>query len=221
MDPDNVAVVRSGPNLIRVRRLQPDPAWRKGRKHLVGYVGVIGRQEGIDLLLESVRHIVVTKGRTDIQFAIMGSGPEWDAVKAQSEAMGLADYVTFAGRVDDHTLMTVLSTADVCVNPDRPGVMNDKSTMNKIMEYMALGKPIVQYDLTEGRVSAGIASLYARNTDTADFGELIVALMDDPALRARMGDFGERRVREVLSWPHEAPKLVAAYDRVLAPRNKG
>jgi len=221
MDPDNVAVVRSGPNLTRVRRLQPDPAWRKGRKHLVAYVGVIGRQEGLDLLLESVRHIVVTKGRSDIQFAIMGSGPEWDAVKAQSEAMGLADYVTFAGRVDDHTLMTVLSTADVCVNPDRPGVMNDKSTMNKIMEYMALGKPIVQYDLTEGRVSAGIASLYARNTDTADFGDLIVALMDDPALRARMGDFGERRVREVLSWPHEAPKLVAAYDRVLAPRNKG
>jgi glycosyltransferase involved in cell wall biosynthesis len=122
----------------------------------------------------------------------------------------------FTGRVDDATLFSVLSTADVCVNPDRPNAMNDKSTMNKIMEYMALGKPIVQFDLAEGRYSAQDASLYAR--DVADFGDKIVALLDDPELRGAMGAFGRKRVVEELAWPHEIPKLLAAYEMALRAR---
>jgi glycosyltransferase involved in cell wall biosynthesis len=212
MEPSRVFVVRSGPNLDRVRELPPDTAWRRGRAYLVAYIGVIGGQEGIDLLLDAVAHIVRGRNRHDIQFVVMGSGPELSAVQALAGGKGLEDYVTFTGRIDDDTLFTVLSTADVCVNPDRFNEMNDKSTMNKVMEYMALGKPIVQFDLTEGRVSAQGASLYARRNDTADLGDQIVTLVDDPERRRQMGNLGRKRVHHELAWIHEAPKLLAAYD---------
>lgn len=220
MPPERVHVVRSGPNLDRVREQPPDPAWRNGRAHVIGYVGVIGQQEGIDLLLQAMQHIVTVRGRNDTQCVIVGGGPAVEEMRALSVGMGLGDYVTFTGRVDDATLLSALSTADVCVNPDRPNPMNDKSTMNKIMEYMALGKPVVQFDLTEGRVSAQDASLYAVNTSPEDFAEKILELLDDPERRARMGAFGRARVREALSWPHEAPKLLAAYAQLFGePRS--
>jgi glycosyltransferase involved in cell wall biosynthesis len=214
MRPDRVFVVRSGPNLARVRELAPDNTWRNGRLHLVAYVGVIGEQEGIDLLLEAVRHITSTRQRTDVQFVIVGAGPNLETLKQACAQMHLSEFVTFTGRVDDTTLFKVLSTADVCVNPDRPNAMNDMSTMNKIMEYMALGKPIVQFDLAEGRVSAQSASLYARKTDTADFGDKILELIDDLNSRREMGMHGRQRVRDELSWEHEEPKLIAAYEAV-------
>jgi glycosyltransferase involved in cell wall biosynthesis len=179
---------------------------------MAAYVGVIGEQEGIDLLLRAMEHIVRTRGRTDLQMVIVGSGPQFASVSELSKRLALSDYVTFTGRVDDDALMTILSTADVCVNPDRPNSMNDKSTMNKVMEYMALGKPVVQFDLAEGRVSAQGASLYARNTDVADFGNKILELVDDPDRRNAMGAIGRERVLSELSWSHEAPKLLAAYD---------
>jgi glycosyltransferase involved in cell wall biosynthesis len=212
MDPGRVFVVRSVPNLDRVWEMPADASWRRGRRHLVAYIGVIGAQEGIDLLLEAVSHLVEKKGRKDVQFVVMGSGPELEGVRALCSKMGLDEYVTFTGRVDDATLFTVLSTADVCVNPDRFNEMNDKSTMNKIMEYMALSKPIVQFDLTEGRVSAQDASLYARRNDAVDFGEQVARLLDDPERRRAMGELGKRRVHDELAWQHEAPKLLDAYD---------
>jgi glycosyltransferase involved in cell wall biosynthesis len=211
MKPDRVFVVRSGPNLARVTEMPPSPKWCNGRAHLVAYVGVIGEQEGIDLLLESVKHITSTRQRSDVQFVVVGSGPSLETLRQSCAQMRLSDFVTFTGRVDDATLFEVLSTAQVCVNPDRPNAMNDMSTMNKIMEYMALGKPIVQFDLAEGRVSAMAASLYARNTDTSDFGDKILELIDDPDRRDKMGALGRQRVREELSWEHEEPKLIAAY----------
>ncbi|KRR16783.1 glycosyl transferase [Bradyrhizobium lablabi] len=218
MSPDRVFVVRSGPNLSRVRSLPPDPAWKKGRKFLVAYVGVIGEPEGIDLLLESIRHIRRNRSRDDVQFVIVGSGPVLEEVKKLATALELNELVTFTGRVDDETLFTILSTADVCVNPDRPSTINDKSTMNKIMEYMALGRPIVQFNLTEGRVSAAEASLYARNTDTVEFGDKILELIDDPVRRRRMGAFGQKRIRDELAWDHEAPNLLNAYEKVFSLR---
>ena len=218
MKPDRVFVVRSGPNLSRVRSLPPDPSWKNGRKFLVGYVGVIGKQEGIDLLLESIKHIRERRNRDDVQFVIVGSGPELEEVKKLAAALELDELVTFTGRVDDATLFTILSTADVCVNPDRPNAMNDKSTMNKIMEYMALGKPIVQFDLTEGRVSAEEASVYAKNTDTAEFGDKILELIDDPARRDRMGAFGRKRIYGELAWDHETTKLLGAYEKTFSLR---
>ncbi|MEO8406164.1 MAG: glycosyltransferase family 4 protein, partial [Chitinophagaceae bacterium] len=151
MPPEKVTVVRSGPKLDRLRITAGNEKYKKGRKYLIGYVGVIGEQEGIDLLLEAAAHIV--KQRQDVQFAIVGGGTDVDKLKLLSISMGLGEYVDFYGRVDDETMVDVLNTADVCVNPDKPTEMNNLSTMNKIMEYMALKKPIVQFDLKEGKVS--------------------------------------------------------------------
>jgi len=221
MDPDRVFVVRSGPNLDRLRLIDPVPALRNGRKYLVGYVGVMGQQEGIDYLLRSIRHIVVDLGRDDIQFGLVGGGTELDELKNYAREQGVEEYVTFTGRVPDQDLLEMLNTADVCVNPDVANDMNDKSTMNKIMEYMALGKPIVQFDLTEGRFSAQEASLYANRNDEDDFARKIVELVDDPEKRARMGRFGRRRVEEELEWRYEVPRLLGAYDVLFGSRTAG
>jgi len=211
MDPQKVFVVRSGPSLERMKIQPPEPALRHGRKHLVGYVGVMGKQEGIDLLLQAVRHIVRDLDRHDIHFGIVGGGTSLEELRTLAAELGVADYVTFTGRVPDAELLAVLNTADVCVNPDIANDMNDKSTMNKIMEYMALGKPIVQFDLTEGRFSAREASLYARKNDPQDLAAKIVELVDDPVRRETMGAYGRRRVENELEWRYEVPKLLAAY----------
>ena len=188
--PTKIFVVRSGPDLSRMQALPPRPELKRGRAHLVGYVGVIGQQEGIDLLLQAVRVIVRDLGRHDIHFGIVGGGPALTDMQLLARHLGVADYVTFTGRVSDRALLEMLNTADVCVNPDRANAMNDKSTMNKIMEYMALAKPIVQFDLTEGRVSAGDASLYARPNDPADMAAKILTLVDDPRASRRHGRGG-------------------------------
>jgi glycosyltransferase involved in cell wall biosynthesis len=217
MDPERVFVVRSGPSLERLRILPPDESLKRGRRHLVGYVGVMGCQEGIDLLLEAVRSVVHDHGRRDVHFGLVGGGTSLEEMKALAARLDVADYVTFTGRVPDAELLAMLNTADVCVNPDIANDMNDKSTMNKIMEYMALGKPIVQFDLAEGRFSARDASLYARKNDPADMAAKILELVDDPGRRTRMGELGRRRVENELEWRYEVPKLLAAYEEAFAP----
>jgi len=212
MDPDKVFVVRSGPKLDRLKILPAVDSLKNGRKYLVGYVGVMGAQEGIDYLLRSIRYIVKELNRNDVQFGLVGGGTSLCEMQAYAEELGVADYVTFTGRVPDKDLLEMLNTADVCVNPDVANEMNDKSTMNKIMEYMALGKPVVQFDLTEGRFSAQRASLYADRNDEVDFAKKIIELLDKPGLREEMGAFGKRRVEEELEWKYEAPKLLRAYD---------
>ncbi|HLS85612.1 MAG TPA: glycosyltransferase family 4 protein, partial [Burkholderiales bacterium] len=212
MAPGRVFVVRSGPSLERMRIGPPQPALKRGRRFLVGYVGVMGRQEGIDLLLRAAHHMIHSLKRQDVHFGLVGGGTSLEEMKALAAELGVQDHVTFTGRVSDEEMLAVLNTADVCVNPDAPNAMNDISTMNKIMEYMALGKPIVQFDLVEGRFSAQRASLYARRGDVEDFARRIVELLDDPARRHEMGAYGQRRVREALEWRYEAPKLLAAYE---------
>ena len=212
MDPSKVFVVRSGPKLDRLKIIPPVPALKKGRKYLVGYVGVMGAQEGIDYLLRSVKHIVQVMGRDDIHFGLVGGGTDLEAMKHYAEELEVADYVTFTGRVPDQELLEMLNTADVCINPDVANEMNDQSTMNKIMEYMALGKPIVQFDLTEGRFSAQDASLYAKRNDEIDLSEKIVQLLDDPDKRQKMSEIGRNRILNELEWEYEVPKLLAAYE---------
>lgn len=212
MSANRVFVVRSGPSLERLKIVPAESHFKCGRRYLVGYVGVMGRQEGIDHLLRAVHHIVRELGRSDIHFGLVGGGTSLETMKAYAEELGIAGFVTFTGRVSDETMLGMLNTADVCVNPDVANDMNDKSTMNKIMEYMALGKPIVQFDLVEGRVSAQGASLYARRNDAVDFALKIVELIDDPVQRVQMGQFGRRRVMDELEWQFEVPKLLAAYD---------
>ena len=215
MKPQDVFVVRSGPDLSRLIPMRPAERWRNGHRYLVGYVGVMGDQEGIDLLLESAS-LLVARGRDDIQFCLMGGGPSLARLKTMSAELGLEGHVSFPGRSPDVDLFEMLSTADVCVNPDRVNPMNDKSTMNKILEYMAFGRPIVQFEVTEGRVSAGDASLYARPNDPADMADKVEALLADPEARARMGEIGVQRVRQDLSWAHQVPRLLAAYERLFS-----
>jgi len=219
MRPERVFVVRSGPNIERLRITPAKASLKKGRAFLVGYVGVMGAQEGIQYLLEAAAHIVHGIGRHDIHFGLVGSGPELGRLKALASRLDVAGYVTFTGRISDEGLLDMLNTADICVNPDEFNSMNDKSTMNKIAEYMALGKPIVQFDLTEGRYSAQEASLYARRNDAIDLAAKILELPADGELRRRMGAFGRRRVIEHLAWPHEAPKLIEAYRALFALRS--
>lgn len=213
MEPENVQVVRSGPKLDRLKLLPPNNQYKKGRKYLVGYVGTIGEQEGIDLLLESAKYIIAK--RDDVQFAIVGGGSDVDKLKRLSIEMHMEKYVDFYGRINDSEMIGILNTADVCVNPDKPSEMNNLSTMNKIMEYMALKKAIVQYDLKEGRYSAQEASLYAERNSTADFAEKIIYLLDNKEMRDKMGEYGYNRVLNELSWEYESKKLIDIYQKIL------
>ena len=211
---NRVQVVRSGPNLDRLIINKGDIKYKNGRDFLIGYVGVIGEQEGLDLLLKSAQEIV--SKRNDVQFAIIGGGTKLQAIKEMTHKMGLHEYINYYGRVGDEKMINILNTADICVNPDKPTEMNNLSTMNKIMEYMALKKPIVQYDLKEGRVSAQKASLYAKNTSPEDFAEKMLWLLDNPEVRNEMGEFGYKRVINYLSWEFESKKLIAFYNKILS-----
>lgn len=217
MSPDDVFVVRSGADLSRFSGAEPDASLRGGAEHLVAYVGVMGVQEGIDYLLDAV-NVLVREMDRDVRVVLAGSGPDLPRLRARTTEMGLDEHVRFLGRVPDDVLTALLATADVCVNPDEYNAMNDMSTMNKIMDYMALGRPIVQFDLREGRLSAGDASLYASPNDARALAEGIAQLLDDPALRERMGAYGRQRLQETLTWERQVPALLAAYERVLRRR---
>ncbi len=218
---DRIHVVRNGPDLQRVRLLPENSALRRGRRYLVGYVGVMGKQEGIDLLLRIVRNIVYARGRSDIQFALIGDGTELSSMKAYARELKIDEYVTFTGYLQGDGLFELLSTSDVCVSPDFPNEMNNKSTMVKIMEYMALGKPIVQFDLVEGRYSAQQASLYVGRSDEDEFAEKLLFLLAHPDERQRMGQIGRERVLSELAWPHQATKLLSAYEAALSGQWRG
>jgi glycosyltransferase involved in cell wall biosynthesis len=221
MSPEDVFVVRSAPNVQRFANARPDDYWRRGRKHLVGYVGIMGAQDGLDYLIDAANLIIRHRDRDDIQFVLVGGGTELQGLQERVSSLGIGDQVEFTGLVsDDDKLGAILSTADVCVSPDAANRMNDISTMNKIMEYMALGKPVVQFDLHEGRVSAGDASLYATRNDVSSLAENIVRLVDDAELRRRMGEIGQRRLRTLLSWEQQVPQLLAAYERVLSDSSR-
>jgi glycosyltransferase involved in cell wall biosynthesis len=218
MSPENVFVVRSAPNLARFAEAQPDDIWRRGRKHLVGYVGIMGSQDGLDYLIDAADLIIRDWKRDDIQFVLVGAGPELPRLRERVKNLGIADYIEFTGLVSSgQELGSIISTADVCVSPDEANRMNDISTMNKIVEYMALGKPIVQFDLREGRVSAGPASLYAERNDVTSLAQGIVELVDDQELGARMGQLGQERFRATLSWEAQIPQLLSAYKRAGKP----
>jgi glycosyltransferase involved in cell wall biosynthesis len=175
-------------------------------------------QEGLDILLDVARFIKQS-GRRDIQFTCIGGGPGLPSLRQMVKELNLEDTVNFTGRVPDEDLLKILSTADVCVNPDKPCEMNDISTMIKIMEYMALGKPIVQFDMKEGRFSAQAASLYADpGNQIGDFAAKILWLLDNPQARKEMGDFGRQRVQSELAWTYSVQHLLAAYDRAFQKR---
>lgn len=211
MDSNKVIVLRSGPKLERMRIMPPVENIKRGYKYMVGYLGVIGQQEGIEYLLEAAKYI--KEHDNNVFWGIVGGGPHLEALKKQAHDMGLDDCVEFTGRAPDKQMLEYLNTADVCVNSDKYNSMNDKSTMNKILEYMALAKPIVQFDLTEGRYSAQEASLYAKNNDAEDMAKKIMELLDNPELRKKMGAYGRNRVVNELSWEHTSKALLEGYDK--------
>lgn len=219
-DPQNVFVVRNGPDLNTFKPVPLNPALKYGKPFLVGYVGTMNFQEGLDLLIDVVDRIR-QKGRADVHFTCVGGGPELGKLRDLVAKKELDSMMNFTGRVPDADLLEVLSTADICVNPDRPCEMNDLSTMIKIMEYMALGKPIVQFDLREGKFSAQEASLYCdTQNQIEDFADKILWLLDNPEARKKMGEFGRARVEKDLAWEYSVTNLLSAYERVFR-RNGG
>ena len=213
---DDIFVVRNGVEPNRFRAVPPNPALKNGKPYLVGYVGNMGTQEGLDILIDVALELKKI-GRSDVHFTCIGSGPGLASLRRLVKEKQVDDIMTFTGRIPKAELLEILSTADVCVNPDRPCPMNSMSTMIKIMEYMALGKPIVQFEGVEGRFSAQEASLYCNEIDhTTDFANKILWLLDHPEERERMGRFGLRRIEKELAWEYSVEKLLAAYERAFS-----
>jgi glycosyltransferase involved in cell wall biosynthesis len=215
-DPDRVTVVRTGPDPRRLKRVDVDPNLRRGRKHLVAYIGVMGPQDGVDIVLRAADIVVNQLDRDDIAFTLIGSGDCFDDLVALRSELGLSDVVHFTGRVPDEDVAAILSTADVGISPDPKNSLNDVSTMNKTMEYMAFGVPVVAFDLRETRVSAGDGAVYATPNDVAELAGLIVELVDDEVKRVSMGIAGRTRVEDELAWNHQAPRYVRVYDDLLS-----
>jgi glycosyltransferase involved in cell wall biosynthesis len=213
--PEDVYVVRSAPVVERFHEVPVEPELKQGKPYLLAYLGVMGPQDGVDYALRALAKLRDEVGRTDWHAVFVGSGDAFDDMVALSAKLGLANQVEFTGRISDEDLVRYLSTADVCLSPDPLNPLNDVSTMNKVMEYMAMSKPIVSFELREARVSAGDAAVYAPANDETEFAALVSRLLDDPEERVRMGKLGQARVAGPLSWENSAKALLAAYEHAL------
>jgi glycosyltransferase involved in cell wall biosynthesis len=216
--PSRVFIVRNGPDLARVRLTEPDPALRSRARIVLGYLGAMNPQDGVDYMLRALHHLRYALQRTDFHAVAIGDGDSLEELKALSAELGLTDCVTFTGFISDEDMVRLLSTVDICLDPNPSSPLNDVSTWIKVMEYMALGKPFVSFALKETRVSAGEAALYAPPNDVAEFAGAVARLMDDEPLRKSMGQVGRRRVEESLNWAVTSQNLVQAYEVLLGPR---
>jgi glycosyltransferase involved in cell wall biosynthesis len=218
--PADVTVVRTGPDLEQLKRGPECPELRRGHRFLAAYIGVMGPQDGVDVVVRAADIVINKLGRDDIAFTVMGSGDCLEGLIELRDKLGLADHVEFTGRVPDEVVTRVLSTADVGLSPDPKNPLNDLSTMNKSMEYMAFELPVVAFDLRETRISCGDAGVYATPNDEDEFAEAIVALMDDEPKRAELGKLGRERVEQELAWSHQERAYLGVYQRLLraAPR---
>jgi glycosyltransferase involved in cell wall biosynthesis len=217
VDPRRVFVVRNGPDLTRMRLTEPDDRLRALRKSVLVYIGVMGPQDGVDYLLRALRHLVYDLDKLSFYCVIIGTGDAVDDLKRLAHELRIDDYVWFTGFIPEQDLLRYLSTADICVAPDPSSPLNDVSTWIKIMEYMALGKPIVSFDLKESRYSAQDAALYVRPNDELEFARAIETLMARPDLRRKMGEVGRMRIEKELKWDLVKENLVSAY-RTLSRR---
>jgi len=211
VDPADVVVVRTGPDADRLRPGDPEPSLRRGRTFLVAYLGVMGPQDGVDIVVRAADTIVHEWGRKDIAFTLIGSGDCFKDLVALRDALGLEDAVEFTGRIPDGQVHRILSTADVGLSPDPKNPLNDLSTMNKTMEYMAFGLPVVAFDLHETRVSGGEAAVYADPDSVEDYARALVGLLDDEDRRATMAGVARARVESQLAWSFQRQRYVDAY----------
>ena len=219
VDPDRVFVVRSSPDPGRIHRVPADPSLRRGRPHLVAYLGTMGPQDGVDLFVDAAKHVLQARPGAAL-FIAMGGGPMLEALTDRVRAEGLSDDVIFTGRVPDEFVRRVLSTSDVAISPDPANDFNEYCTMNKTLEYMATSTPVVAFDLEETRVSAAEAAVYAPPNDPRGLARLVLDLLDDPERRERMGRIGVDRVRGPLSWEASARALLEAYGTAVAERRE-
>jgi glycosyltransferase involved in cell wall biosynthesis len=211
------SIVLSAPDPDAMHRIEPEPALRSGRDHLVCYLGIMGPQDGVDRPEEAIDHYVNVLGRTDAYFGLLGFGDCLDALRRDCTARDLDRYVTFTGKVGPEEITRWLSSASLGVTPDPKNEFNDKSTMNKTLEYMAFELPVVSFDLVENRRSAGDAGLYVMKDDDGALADAIAELLDDPERRARMGALGRKRVEDSLRWSKQVPVYLEVFRR-LAPR---
>ena len=216
--PADVTVVRTGPDSDRLQRGGVDPALRRGRRYLAAYIGVMGPQDGVDIVVRAADIVVRKLGRDDIAFTLIGSGDCFDDLVALRDRLGLAGHVEFTGRAPDEQVMRIMSTADAGLSPDPKNPLNDVSTMNKTMEYMVFGLPVVAFDLRETRVSAGDAAVYVQPNDEQQYAEAIVALLDDEPRGELMGKYARQRVEHELAWDHQEVTYLGVYERVLKER---
>jgi glycosyltransferase involved in cell wall biosynthesis len=220
MKPDRVVVVQTCADLGEVNRSAPVPMLKRGKRHMVLFVGTMEQQDGVQLLIESIEYLVKQRGRNDTHFVLMGGGTELPRLKTLATQLGINDSIEFTGLLPHDQVPSYLSTADVCVAADPLNPFTDKSTMVKILEYMAFGRPVVLYDLTEGRRTLGEGGLYARPGDPIDFAKHIDTLLESEALRTKLGDFGRKRSEEGLNWRVQSAKLVAAFSILLNNNSK-
>jgi glycosyltransferase involved in cell wall biosynthesis len=207
---DRIFLVTNGPEPGRIYPVEPRPELRRGRDHLVLWLGVMSRQEGLELLIEAADEIVNRAGRRDATFAMIGPGDAHDDLRAEVRRRRLEDFVFVSEGVDDDMVRAYLSTADICVGVDECVGMNDVTVMQKILEYMAMGRPVVQFPLREMRRICGDATVYARDGDSRDLAKQISALLDDGEWRARLGTAARARVQAGLMWPQQVPALLEA-----------
>jgi glycosyltransferase involved in cell wall biosynthesis len=212
---DRVTVVRTGPDPERCHAVEPDPSLRRGRRYLAAYLGVMGPQDGVDIVISAADVMVHEMNRTDVSFTLMGSGDSFDELVALRDRLGLQDYVEFLGRVPDETVAAVLSTADVGLCPDPKNPLNDVSTMNKTMEYMAFGLPVLAFDLKETRVSAQDAARYVEPNRIDSFASTLINLLEAEGLRADMGRRGRARVDQELAWSHQKGAYLSVFNRLV------
>jgi glycosyltransferase involved in cell wall biosynthesis len=213
---ERVFVVRNCPDLVKVSCLPPQPVLKNGRPLRVLYVGLMAEQDGVDLLITAIEHILRDHSRQDTEFVLVGDGPALPGLRECVARNGLDSFVTFAGRVPYERVGAYLSSADVGVAPDPKNALNDQSTMIKIFEYMAYGLPVVLFDLKEGRRVAGPAALYARPNDARDLAKRMTTLLDSSQLRRRLGECGRRRIQEKFNWGVEKQTLLEAYRTALS-----
>jgi glycosyltransferase involved in cell wall biosynthesis len=216
MAPEDVFVVRSAPDLTRFKGTDPVPELRRGKRHLLAYVGVMGPQDGVDHALRALAEL--RRRRDDWHAIFVGSGDVFQEMRALCHELELEDVIEFTGRIPNEELLQILSTADIGLSPDPKNPLNDVSTMNKVVEYMAVGLPVVSYDLIEARVSAGESAIYAESNRPIAFAVAIDELLNNPDQRVRMADFGRARVTEELAWKRSEIALLCAYDRALEGR---
>ena len=211
---ENIRVVRNGPELGKLKLMPVDPAVKNKDNIVVGYLGNMNPQDGVDYLLKTAKCIIVDRGRKEFHFVLIGKGDVFEELKKISRTNRLDQYITFTGRIPDDDMLRYLSSCDICVQPDPKNLLNDISTMNKLMEYMALGKPVVAFDLVETRYSGGACVLYATPNDVNDMADKIIALSDNKKLMSEMGKLGRERIEQVLAWEHSEASLIDLYKNI-------